>query len=159
MEMQLKNHLSQSAVRTFEELAFVFTDSELDEMQLEAPFEAGATVAFDGPMRGRLSLRLYGDILETLTQNMLPDLEKSSHAMRIDTLKEITNVICGNLLPLIGGEAAIFDLHPPESDDIESPDTVPVPPATMMVVGLEGGRAELSLYLEETEVMDNGVAQ
>lgn len=159
MAMHLKDHLSRSAVRTFEELAFVFTDAELDEIQLAALFEAGARVAFDGPMCGRLTIRLYGGILETLTQNMLPDLEEPGRAMRIDTLKEIANVICGNLLPVVGGEAAVFDLHPPESDDSETPVAESVAPAATVAVGLEGGRAELSLYLEPTEIGSDGVSQ
>lgn len=157
MATHLKDHLRRSAVRTFEDLSFVFTDAELDDIQMTASFEAGAWVAFDGPMCGRLSIRLYGEILETLTQNMLPDLEGPGRAMRVDTLKEIANVICGNLLPVIAGEEAVFNLHPPESDESEAAPASWSAPAAVVAVGLEIGRAEMSLYLDQTESSSEGV--
>ncbi len=157
MARDLSDHLRRSAVRTFEELAFVFTDSELDQVQMTAPFEAGAWVAFDGPMRGRLTIHLYGRVLATLTHNMLPDLEESSPAMQLDTLKEIANVICGNLLPNLAGQEAVFDLHPPESEDSDALPDVARSPAARVPVGLETGRAELLLYLEEIQSGGEGV--
>lgn len=157
MARDLSDHLRRSAVRTFEELAFVFTDSELDPVQLTATFEAGAWVAFDGPMRGRLAIHLYGGVLPTLTHNMLPDLEESSPAMQLDTLKEIANVVCGNLLPDLAGQEAVFDLHPPESEGSDASPDVSRSPAARVRVGLETGRAELLLYLEEIESGGEGV--
>jgi hypothetical protein len=148
MEMRLADQLRRSAVLTFEELAFVFVELEPDDAQVAAPFEAGARVAFDGPLCGWLSIRLYGGLLATLTRNMLPELDESSRAMGADTLKEIANVICGNLLPAAAGAEAVFDLHPPESDDVEIPPPGSPEPAAVVVIGLEDGRAELSLYLE-----------
>jgi len=145
MEKNLKDHLHQSAVLTFEELTFMFTDAEPDAEQLDASFEAGASVRFRGPIEGALTVCLYGNVLSALSRNMLADLENPSREMQLDTLKEVVNVICGNLLPRIGGEEAVFDLNPPDvvtSGDRSAEEGMQ---SCSVVLGLEGGRAELIL--------------
>lgn len=154
MGMDLSDHLHRSAVRIFEQLTFVYADSELDEDQRTASFGAGARVDFSGPACGRLTIHVYGDVLDILTRNMLPDLEKPSRSMQVDTLKEIANVICGNLLPAIAGRDAVFELEPPEEDDSPEPSSETSAAAVRVTVGLEAGRAELSLRLDQPE--ENG---
>ncbi len=147
MEKNLKGHLSQSAVLTFEELTFMFTDAEPDPAQLEAPFEAGARLWFRGPIQGALTVCLYGNVLLALSRNMLAEKENPSREMQLDTLKEVVNVICGNLLPRIGGEDAVFDLNPPDVVTSGDPAVKEGTQSYSVILGLEGGRAELILDL------------
>lgn len=147
MEKNLRGHLYHSAVRIFEELTFMFTDSDLEPAQSEAPFEAGAIVRFHGPLEGRLTVCLFGDVLSALSRNMLADVENPSREMQLDTLKEVANVICGNLLPLVAGADAVFDLNPPDIVTSAEPCEDDGPENHISVIGLEGGRAELVLQV------------
>lgn len=76
---------------------------------------------------------------------MLVDRDPSERQLE-DALGEVANVICGNLLPAIAGSTEIFRLDPPRPG-------VPVRHAcsvgelvSTLVLGLDGGRAEVSLY-------------
>jgi CheY-specific phosphatase CheX len=148
----METDLFQAAARTFEELAFMFTDSELNEQQSEAEYEAGAELAFSGPVEGKLLLQMYGKVLVLLTRNLLAEEVKLEESLLEDSLKEVTNIICGNLLPNIAGSEAVFDISAPRllSDEYK-PDTAESPTARS-VVGLESGRAEIFLFLEKKQL-------
>lgn len=145
MQTTSETHLYQAAVLTFEELAFMFTDPTLSERQEEAPFQIGSELKFRGPFNGRLVVQLHGGVLPTLAQNVLAEEQTPDEQLQFDTLKEITNVICGNLLPRLAGAAAVFDLDPPTifSVAVGSGDA-----SASTEVGLEEGRAELLLFFE-----------
>jgi len=136
--------------RTFEELAFMFTYSNPGEFGSGGPFEAGAQVSFNGPFAGLLVIRLFGSLRVTLTRNMLGEAETPEEEAQNDSLKELANVVCGNLLPLLGGEAEVFNLQPPELTVMPS---VFKPPqgfrlAATATIGLDGGQAEGLLFLQ-----------
>jgi CheY-specific phosphatase CheX len=147
MEQNLRGHLYHSAVRIFEELTFMFTDSDLEPAQSEAPFEAGASVRFRGPLEGKLTVYLFGNVLSALSSNMLADAENPNREMQLDALKEVVNVICGNLLPLVAGKGAVFDLNPPDIVTSVEPQEEDGLEDHVSVIGLEGGRAELVLHV------------
>ena len=88
--------LHQATVNAFEELAFVFPMPEL-EPPADSPSTA-ATVDFEG---GRLVLTVSDDLLPAIAANMLGDQEPSRED-QLDALREVANVICGNVLPAIG---------------------------------------------------------
>jgi hypothetical protein len=130
----------------------MFTDPEPNPRQLAAPFAAGGTMDFRGPFRGRIVVRLFGNLLPTLTANMLGETQADDPALQEDSLKEITNVICGNLLPLVAGDTAVFDLEPPCFH------AHPVPEAPVglrhrgsVSLGLEAGRAEVELFTDQPD--------
>ncbi|GAB4220317.1 MAG: hypothetical protein Kow001_01710 [Acidobacteriota bacterium] len=151
MEASLESRLFRAAALTFEELAFMFTDPELNPRQLAAPFAAAGAIDFRGPFRGRIVVRLFGDLLPTLTANMLGETQGDDPALQEDSLKEIANVICGNLLPLVAGDTAVFNLEPPCFH------AHPVgPPAGLrhkgsVSLGLEAGRAEVELFTDQPD--------
>ncbi len=149
MEASLESRLFQAAALTFEELAFTFTDAEPNPRQLSAPFAAAGMIDFHGPFHGRIVVHLFGSLLPTLAANMLGEEQADDPVLQEDSLKEITNVICGNLLPLIAGESAVFNLEPPRFQ----PHPVADPPALTLKgsvsIGLEGGRAEVKLFTDQ----------
>ena len=138
--------LRNVGIKSFENLCFVFPQSDLDDHHHAAEIEAASEVRFHGPFEGRLVLIMAGNILQTVTANMLGD-NKLTRKQQLDALGEITNVICGNLLP------EVFDSH--ETFDIDAPNILDLPlaginhgdSATSVSLAIENGRVDLILYL------------
>ncbi len=144
------SQLFQAAALTFEELGFFYAEADLTEAQEEAPVEAAARVQFVGPMTGHVEVRIAGGILGELAANMLGQDQPPGPGTQRDALGELTNVICGNLLPVLAGSHVIFDLSKPlvrsRSEDIEeAPDWNR---AIHVKMGLDQGRAEVLLFLD-----------
>lgn len=114
-----QNHsklLSEVAGETLEQLAFIFSfPEEADSTAILESEITGAQVAFSGPRQGELLLVVSSSVLPELAANMLglEDGEVVLEDQQKDALKEVVNVICGNLLPHIGGVDAVFDIQPP----------------------------------------------
>jgi CheY-specific phosphatase CheX len=147
MSNTMAQSLSRSTAATFEELALLFPDVALTPEQEEAPLDVVVSVEFRGPLTGRLVLRASSCVLPVIAANMLGE-EASRHVpLQRDALGELANVICGNVLPAIGGVEAIFYLAAPyvqPTDRAQSRDE-DAPQATV-VFGVEEGRVEASLY-------------
>ncbi len=102
-------------VDTLEKLAFLFA------VPLEGPAPedtrelATVRVRFNGPLCGAMQLSLSRPVLTELAGNMLgaDDASALSDDDQHDALCELINVICGNLLPLIGGNSAEFHIQTP----------------------------------------------
>jgi CheY-specific phosphatase CheX len=138
--------LVAAATRTFEEMCFFFAVPLLTDEQRDARPEAAMSVRFEGPMTGRLVVRLCGGMLGRLAANMMGDAADDA-AMQRDALGEVANVVCGNLLPIIGGPSDVYVL------DAAQPTVVlersSVAPVATVQLGLEdSGRADLFLFLD-----------
>ena len=147
-----KSQLFQAAALTFEGLGFLYAEADLTEAQEQAPFEAAARVRFTGPVTGQVEVRVAGGILGELAANMLGQDKPPGPGTQRDALGELTNVICGNLLPALAGSHVVFDLSKPEvrsrsADMNEAPDWSH---ATHVKMGLGAGRAEVLLILDST---------
>jgi CheY-specific phosphatase CheX len=147
----LKSRLYQATALTFEQLGFVLPASELDSTQRGARCDARVMVSFHGPCEGRLIIATDGDVLATVVANMLGDEGEISEESRLDALGELANVICGNVLPLLMGPAAIVSLAPPrvisgEVGAAAADESV----AAEVEVGLDDGRAEVTLLVRGT---------
>jgi CheY-specific phosphatase CheX len=143
--------LWQATAQTFEELALLFPDAQLTDRQARAPFVATAVVDFTGLMRGRLALRVSAEVLPAAAANMLGEEAGQQTPLQRDAIGELANVICGNVLPLVGGARAVFQLTAPR---VELAEIIPVrePDRTAAVhahllVGLESGRAAVDLWI------------
>ena len=146
MPSTMEQSLSQTMAATFEELALICADTKLSNVQSEAPVDVAMTVSFDGPLSGRLVLRASADILPGIAENMLGANGNYSPAVQRDALGELANVMCGNLLPLIGGAKSVFTLSAPHVyvTGLESKDCLPTARAS---IGIETGRAVAQLLL------------
>lgn len=80
-------------------------------------------VDFSGPFGGGMELSLPAPALVELAVNMLgaEDGEELSPEQQHDALKELINVVCGNLLPILAGHTEEFNLRPPYMVGGESP--------------------------------------
>jgi len=92
-------------------------------------------------------------MLPILAANML-GLEKEDAATldhQYDALKELANVLCGNLLPAIAGPEPEFDVQPPVILRDEADSGIPEgrPPAATAHLTLDAGASKLELFLED----------
>lgn len=144
--MQAAQTLYSAAASIFEQLTFVVPDPEPEPAP--EPARAEARVAFSGPLSGELLLRVYGGVLAELAANMLGENGAPAPSLQRDALGEIANVICGNVLPQLSEPGEIFRLQSP---------VVTIPPGprrdaeawARALLGLEGGRAEVELFLSQ----------
>jgi CheY-specific phosphatase CheX len=146
---QLQTSLFNAGLKVFEDLGFMLPTSELDPEQAAAEFRSAVSVSFSGPVRGTLLVAISGDILPILASNMLGEEEAPSDLQQKDALKELANVICGNLMPQIAGPTAVFNLGEPQIRASENVPDGDLPLIAQQSIGLENGRAELMLYLSE----------
>ncbi len=149
MKADLTRELKQAASSTFEMLGFLLPEDDITEEQAQAPVTASSRVRFRGPSSGVMEVEVAGGFLEELASNML-GLERDSVSKQVaqDALGEVANVICGNALPALGGAAAVFDLSAPETTDGPlAPCARPEGSIARAILGLDGGRAEITLRL------------
>ena len=107
--------LFQTAQETLESLAFLFSFSGEENEDVFADSQFSAHVIFTGHFSGQLLLCISKSILSELVQNMLgiEGDEKISIEKMHDGLKELLNVVCGNLLPALAGKQEIFHIAVP----------------------------------------------
>ena len=115
MRAKLEKIMYEVATDTLEKLAFLFAFRG-DESGLPSDPVVTGKVSFTGPFSGDLFMTISIEVLQELTSNMLglDDDEDTAAIHQSDALKETMNVICGNLLPAIVGDALIFDIGVPE---------------------------------------------
>lgn len=149
MNADVSQQLKQAAISTFEQLGFLLATEEVSEEQTEADIAGSSRVRFRGPASGALEVEVAGSFLAELATNMLgaPEGGVDPDLMR-DALGEVTNVICGNVLPAISGASAVFDLSAPEVyRDPLPPSATPEGRIARVTLGLDDGRAEIALRL------------
>ena len=114
MNEEAKKILTSIAVETLERLAFIFSSAEEENDGLISEMKA-ADVSFSGPFSGKLVMKMSTPAVLEMTANMLGiDENKATNEQQSDAMKEALNVICGNLLPAIGGSHVIFNISVPQ---------------------------------------------
>ncbi|MCE5327668.1 MAG: chemotaxis protein CheX [Planctomycetaceae bacterium] len=108
--------LAGVAADTVESLAMMFLLSP-EEASLQGPATGSraAAVAFTGPFGGSVIVETCGAVQSQLAANML-GLESDAvptEQQEQDALKELVNVICGNLLPVLAGPTPVFHIDAP----------------------------------------------
>lgn len=143
--------LIEAATDTFAALAFFFVEAGDPSQSLAV--DGVAVVDFDGPIHGRLAVRLSGGVLPALAANMLGDDESPSLVMQRDALGEVANVICGNVLPRLVGAAAVFNLRAPRLDlGFDEACTIAHRSAAHASLIVEQGRADLALLVFDADL-------
>ena len=100
---------------TIEALALMFLVPDEEAPAEVATDRVVAAARFDGLFSGLLVISASGGLLAELAGNML-GLPEGSHVgfdTQHDALKELANVICGNLLPVLAGTEPVFHIDPP----------------------------------------------
>ena len=141
--------LREVAEQTMEALAYLLPMSE-DDVELTGETSAAA-VTFSGPFNGGLIMRVSTGMLDELAANMLgAGGEELTESQRFDGFKELLNVVCGNLLPRLAGDKAVFNVGAPLllSGD-EAPESLAgLDKHCQISMELDSGEAALELYLD-----------
>jgi hypothetical protein len=141
---------------TFGELAFMLAvPEEIQPIDRAKPqWGYAARVDFTGPFGGRLYVAVTDDMLHPLSANMLgidPDEPAPEGVQLEDGLKELLNVICGNLLPVIAGDEVVFNIGGPVL--LETPHWPADLPGHLAAgkaqLTLDCGEAFLELFVDE----------
>jgi CheY-specific phosphatase CheX len=77
------------------------------------PSRVVLAVDFSGAACGSLHLTLPDSMIASVASAMLGDDGRLELAEQYDAVCELANIVCGNVLPLIAGERAVFDLASP----------------------------------------------
>lgn len=139
--------LLQAAVLTFEEVCFLCPETEHVTAPSSGTLENAATIEFRGAFCGGVCLRLSAGLLPVITANMLGELEAPADRQH-DALGEVTNIICGNVLPQIAPTHDVFQLAPPQIIDAHAVITGMGTHVAGVSLALEDGWATLDLYVE-----------
>ena len=148
MSERLEQAIMEATLHVFETSTYmnVLPRSESGSEPLTEP-DIAAKMIFRGPMNGTLTMRVASELLGELVSNMLGELgdNESVEEKGQDALKEIANMICGNMLTLWAGEQPVFKLSPPNIV-VQEPDKLSAEPVcTKVSFVLENTLAEITV--------------
>lgn len=149
MENQIENSLFRVSTEVLEKLAFMFSFPEEDPEEIAPETQVVASVDFSGPVNGRLVLGVSTNILPELSSNMLGIDDEPTAEEQFDALKELLNVICGNLLPVIAGKKIVFNVEAPvvhQQGDMGIPENMPK--AASVRLDIEDEPCDISLFMD-----------
>ncbi|RMG43646.1 MAG: chemotaxis protein CheX [Candidatus Dadabacteria bacterium] len=116
-----KTIIYEVSARILEDWGMMMVDPAPEETQIfdfNEPFYL-ATIQFHGLMSGRYTVICQKAFMQTLAANLLGDDQAEDGKDSLDALKEMANVLCGNLLTECYGEDAVFDLVLPEVTKVD----------------------------------------
>ena len=105
--------LLQAATSTFESLVLLFPEPQGTEGAEFLPLAATVSVTYHGVQSGRVAVGVTAGVLPAVAENMLGAAAAPDAQLQRDALGELTNVVTGNLLPLVHGATAVFRLDAP----------------------------------------------
>lgn len=110
-----KKELRKIVSDAMEKLAFMFFIPDMPREPIPFQNAVAAQVSFTGVFSGRLAMVITEPALTELAANMLGiDGDEVEQEHLNDALRESVNIICGNWLPVEGGDEAVFNIGPPK---------------------------------------------
>lgn len=151
MEEDLNTTLCRITQESLEGLAFLFSFAAEEREPLPVEEALTAKLTFSGALQGTLCMVISAEVLSELAGNMLgTEGEEITETQQQDALKELLNVICGNLLPAVAGTQAVCDigmpvvLSPEEGGALLAEQS----PRATSRLDLDNGQADLYLFLK-----------
>jgi CheY-specific phosphatase CheX len=150
MKTQIEKFLIESTVKTLEDLCFMYQDPELKDAQENLPLEAAAEVKYrSDDFTGKLLIETRGGLFSAIATNILSN-DDISDQQKKDALGEIANIICGNVVPSLGGGGREYKIDPPTSlnkDDLLKEEWREEPVAGI-TLNFNDGRADIKLFVD-----------
>jgi chemotaxis protein CheY-P-specific phosphatase CheC len=150
MKKKIEAVLEEAAIRTFEDICFMYLEPELKDSQKNLTLEAVAEVKFRGDFSGKLIIESRGDLVSAVAANMLSNDHPSSQQKR-DAFGEIANIICGNIVPSLGRRKGLgykiespISLHKDELLKEEKGD-----PLAEVTLNFNQGRADIKFFVDD----------
>ncbi|NNK85659.1 MAG: hypothetical protein HKO91_08930 [Desulfobacterales bacterium] len=144
--------ISKVITETIEKLVFMFASPHQAENSHEEDPDIEVSVSFSGPFSGTLGMKVSREVLLEISVNMLgvDNEDEISSEDQSDALKETINVFCGNILPIIGGKEAVFNIDAPEI--VSDGEDIKVKEGEILVssvkLSLDEGRCDLVLFVK-----------
>lgn len=117
MSIEACHELKKVFIAVLEKQAFMFADS-INPVEFETKDGNYLSVAmgFGGEFSGRIQLAAPKALAHEVAANFLGVDAESPEALAhgADSLKELLNIICGNLLTALAGDRPVFDLTIPQ---------------------------------------------
>lgn len=110
-----------------EKVAFVFLEEDDDQFEMEAVVEGFlAEMEFSGMISGQVSVAMPSSHLCELAASVLGLEADDEAAVKAgeDSLKEILNMTCGQMLTTCEGSAPVFNLSIPDSRTLSADEWV-----------------------------------
>ncbi|MGB9587759.1 MAG: chemotaxis protein CheX [Armatimonadota bacterium] len=131
-------------------MAFLFETPEMEDQNQAASHDGTAIVTFTGPISGELHVASYGGLMQAMAADVLGE-DTPTMEQQQDLLGEVSNVICGSVLPRIAGSGHVFRIGPPRflqpSDDSSNHSE----PVARVNIPLNEGAVEITLFITETQ--------
>jgi CheY-specific phosphatase CheX len=109
-------HAELQLEATIADVFAILSSAEMRALRELEPSGAATSVGVDfrGPLSGRLTLQCTRDLVDELTRTLLALEAEPTDRERLDTLGEVANILCGNLLPRLCGATYEFRVLPPD---------------------------------------------
>ncbi len=123
--MTLKKEVLERVVaHVLEDAAFVLAEPLEENAPNPEEWRAvGVSLSFRGPVNGQIEMWAPREVALGFAANMLgldaEDFETEEESL--DAMKEVLNIICGNLLTEAMGSEPVFDLGTPEISGSQAP--------------------------------------
>ncbi|MBI5804924.1 chemotaxis protein CheX [candidate division TA06 bacterium] len=148
MKTRVENALKEAGLKTFEGICFMYPVPELKEIQEMLPLEAAAEVKYRGDFSGRMMIETRGGLFQAIAVNMLSSQDPTGE-QKMDALGEVANIICGNVIPALGGISQGYRIEAPRCIPLnEVQNNLLGEPLVSMVFNLNQGRADLKFYVD-----------
>lgn len=121
----VREDLLVTAAGILEDWAMMMVDRSetvIEQFDYDLPFYR-SSISFQGVVNGSYFIVCQEAFARTLAANLLGSEIETNESVTNDALKEMINVISGNLLTMSFGEDTVFDLSVPQVDKI-TPDEV-----------------------------------
>lgn len=144
--------ISEVFLDVVEQLAFMFGDPcDGEEMPCDRGPWARASIRFESEVSGVISLAVPQELCPEIAANIIgvdPE-DVQDPAVAHDSLKEMLNVVCGHVVPVLQPEGADFVLAIPELETLTAEECGGVPETdTVTCFNLDGSPVLLALRVD-----------
>lgn len=151
--MSYSNKIYEMAVKTFEITCFMFPveEEEVDDKADEqlASSHIRTVVEFDGAAKGMVIITPSPYLLDVMAGNML-GIEEPNLKQKEEALREVANIISGNIAPLFSQDDEICYIKPPrlaEKNEVQD-DVLEGAEKESVRVFLNEGVADIEVYYQ-----------
>ena len=149
MKTKIEKVLKESAIKTFEDICFMYLEPELEDEQKGLALEAVSQVKFKGDYNGSLIVETRGGLFAAIAANMLGN-DHPNFQQKNDALGEVANIICGNVVPSLGRKSGQeYKIESPVILNIDEMPADKEEPLAQVTLNLSEGRADIKLFLDD----------
>jgi hypothetical protein len=149
LKTRIEKNLKEAAVKTFEDICFMYQVPELEEIQKNLAPKAAAEVKYRRDFTGKLVIETSSGLESAIAANML-SIDLPSSQQKRDALGEVANIICGNIVPSLGisGHGYKIESPKPLNKDELLKEEGREKPLAEFTLNLNQGRADIKFFVD-----------